>query len=188
MHCEHSKLIDDRGCVVCTECGLVLPDDAVPWSQSTSGRVDPVVISKTMKRRVDMIAFALRLPDRVAEHAAALATAHAFRSSNSAALVACVHIAAKRARLDRLEREVLDVTRVDARKFSKYTKKLKETETKRYDSELDTLTRMIPRLAMDHGIDPKRLEHAIRTSYRLHHNAVSIDSIVQIALRQSRYL
>jgi len=186
MHCDHSNLIDDRGCVVCIDCGLVLPDDTVPWSQTTNTHTDPVEISKTMKRRIDMIAFALRLPDRVAEHAAVLATSHAFRSSNHAALVACVHIAAKHARLDRLEREVLNATRADSRKFTKYVKKLKETDTKRYDSGLESLTRMVPRLAMDHGLDAKRLDHVIRATYRSHHDAVSLDSIVKISLRNYR--
>ena len=186
MHCDHSNLIDDHGCVVCIDCGLVLPDDAVPWTQSTSVRADPVEISKTTKRRIDLIAFALRLPDRVAEHAAVLATSHTFRSSNHAALVACVHVAAKHARLDRLEREVLGVTRADSRKFGRYVKKLRETDSKRDDSGLDTLIRMVPRLATDYGLDAKRLDHAMRTTYRSYHDTVSLDSIVKIALRQSR--
>ena len=182
MQCDHSHLIEEDGSVVCIDCGLVLPDGCVPWSESTVVRADPVEISKTMRRRVELIAFALRLPDRVADHAAVLATTHAFRSSNHAALVACVHITAKHARLDRLEREVLDATRADSRKFTKYVKKLKETESKRYDSGLDTLSRMVPRLAMDNGLDAKRLDHAMRAAYRSHHDSASLDSIVKTAL------
>lgn len=186
MQCDHSHLIEEDGSVVCIDCGLVLPDGCVPWSESTVVRADPVEISKTMRRRVELIAFALRLPDRVAEHAAVLATSHAFRSSNHAALVACVHVAAKHARLDRLEREVLGVTRADSRKFSRYVKKLREAESKRYDSGLDTLSRMVPRLATDYGLDAKRLDHVMRTTYRSYHDSVSLDSIVKIALRHSR--
>jgi hypothetical protein len=198
--CTHDQLVESRGEIVCTRCGLVLRDDDIPAAWFRSACDEGVTVSRTMQRQVELIAYSMRLPDTVASTAGVLATTSGFRSSNVNALAACLYIAAKRHALDRLEREFLvTVPGLENRLFLKYIKLLKTSESGRTGRSvstvcgLETLRRLVPRVASDMEPDPRaraglaqRLDGLLVELYPVYADAITPMGIFRIALQRLR--
>ena len=198
--CEHPSIVESRGDIVCTQCGLVLRDDEVPtgWASAawTTMVQDQPIVSKSVSRQCSLMADALRLPECVATSAGELVTKYGYRSSNVNAVAACLFLAAKRYRLDRLEREVVvSVRGVDNRLFLKYLKSLKAQEADRYVTGVETIKRMVPRIACDLVPDQTKrakfaraLEETFCDLYAQHADTVTPIRILKMSIAQTKLL
>lgn len=192
--CDHDHLVESRGEIVCTLCGLVLRDEDVPSAWFRTEQVDRVVVSKTMQRQIELMSHAMRLPDCVASSTGELATQCGFRSSNLNALAACMYITAKRHRLDRLEREfLLALPGIQNRLFLKYIKQLKSQEAQMAVSGLETLRRIVPRVACDMTTDhqkrsdfARRLDAMLLDVYPVYADTLTPVGIFRVALDRVR--